>query len=155
MIRRHRATHSSLFLLELILAILFFSIASAVCIQLFVKSHLLNLQAQNLNYAVHICSNVSEIISASSDLDTLLEDLKVYYADATLTNNKDSITVVIYYDEDFTACDSTKAFYQLFVNLNTHAQQLNADLLILPLEGYTAMEPVYELHITHHFPRKA
>lgn len=155
MIRRHRATHSSLFLLELIMAILFFSIASAVCIQLFVKSHLLNLQAQNLNYAVHVCSNVAEIISTSSDCGTLLKDFAVYYPDAIPTKYEDSISVVIYYDEAFAACDSTKAFYQLFVDLNTQGQQLTADLLLLPLEGYTAMEPVYELHITHHFPRKA
>ena len=33
---------SSLFLLELILAVLFFSVASALCIQIFTKAHLMS-----------------------------------------------------------------------------------------------------------------
>ena len=36
--RKPTANPSSLFLLELIFAILFFSVASAVCVQIFVKS---------------------------------------------------------------------------------------------------------------------
>ncbi len=50
---RNRAQSSSLFLLELILAILFFSLASAVCVQFFVKSHLLSRDARNLNCRDH------------------------------------------------------------------------------------------------------
>ena len=49
--RKNRAQSSTLFLLELILAILFFSLASAVCVQFFVKSRLLSRGAQNLNHA--------------------------------------------------------------------------------------------------------
>ena len=49
---RNRAKSSSLFLLELVLAILFFSLASAVCVQFFVKSHILSRDAQRLNHAV-------------------------------------------------------------------------------------------------------
>ena len=43
----------SLFLMEMIIAILFFfSLASAVCIQLFARSHLLSTQTVNQNHAV-------------------------------------------------------------------------------------------------------
>ena len=38
--------------MEMIIAILFFSLASAVCIQLFAKSHLLSTQTVNQNHAV-------------------------------------------------------------------------------------------------------
>ncbi len=44
---------SALFLTELTLAILFFAAASAVCVQIFVKSHLLSLHSRQLNLAVN------------------------------------------------------------------------------------------------------
>ena len=44
---------SSLFLLELILAVLFFSVASALCIQIFTKAHLMSQDARDLNFAVN------------------------------------------------------------------------------------------------------
>ena len=43
------AKRSSLFLLELIIAILFFSLTSAVCVQIFVRAHLISRQTQELN----------------------------------------------------------------------------------------------------------
>ena len=50
--QRHNNT-SSLFLLELILAVLFFSVASALCIQIFTKAHLMSQDARDLNFAVN------------------------------------------------------------------------------------------------------
>ncbi len=47
--KRNRAQASSLFLLELTMAILFFSIASAVCVQIFVKSRAMSLHAEELS----------------------------------------------------------------------------------------------------------
>ena len=47
--RKPTANPSSLFLLELIFAILFFSVTSAVCVQVFVKSHTLSTQAHGAN----------------------------------------------------------------------------------------------------------
>ena len=51
---RQPRTHSgsSLFLMELILAILFFSVASAVCVQLFARAHTASEQSAALNRAV-------------------------------------------------------------------------------------------------------
>ena len=46
------AKRSSLFLLELIIAILFFSLTSAVCVQIFVRAHLISRQTQELNMAL-------------------------------------------------------------------------------------------------------
>lgn len=49
---QHHNNTSSLFLLELILAVLFFSVASALCIQIFTKAHLMSQDARDLNFAV-------------------------------------------------------------------------------------------------------
>lgn len=56
-----KTSKSSLFLMELIIAILFFAMASAVCIQLFVKSHLLGNTTAEENHALLLCQNLSEI----------------------------------------------------------------------------------------------
>ena len=44
----------------MIIAILFFSLASAVCIQLFARSHLLSTQTVNQNHAVVQAQNLAE-----------------------------------------------------------------------------------------------
>ena len=51
----HRPRTSSLFLLELIFSILFFSVASAICIQIFVRAHTLSRDARALHTAVSAC----------------------------------------------------------------------------------------------------
>ena len=56
-----KSSKSSLFLMELIIAILFFSLASAVCIQLFVKSHTLGKTTTDENKSLLMCQNFSEI----------------------------------------------------------------------------------------------
>ena len=48
--------------MEMIIAILFFSLASAVCIQLFARSHLLSTQTVNQNHAVVQAQNLAEIL---------------------------------------------------------------------------------------------
>lgn len=55
------AKRSSLFLLELIIAILFFSLTSAVCVQIFVRAHLISRQTQELNTALEKVSGFSEV----------------------------------------------------------------------------------------------
>ena len=60
------AKRSSLFLMELMIAILFFSLASAVCVQLFVKSHLLTREAADLNQAVSQAQSAAEVIRTTA-----------------------------------------------------------------------------------------
>ncbi|WNV58089.1 hypothetical protein RJD28_00490 [Oscillospiraceae bacterium NTUH-002-81] len=60
---------SALFLTELTLAILFFAAASAVCVQIFVKSHLLSLHSRQLNLAVNESAAIAELIEASDSME--------------------------------------------------------------------------------------
>ena len=59
---RHNQQQSRLFLLEITLAILFFSLASAVCLRCFAKSHILSTQAAELNQAVSQSENIAELL---------------------------------------------------------------------------------------------
>ena len=69
--RKPTANPSSLFLLELIFTILFFSVASAVCVQIFVKSHTLSTQAHDLTQASRRAGDVAELITASTSPDDM------------------------------------------------------------------------------------
>ena len=68
---------SSLFLMELIIAILFFCLTATACVQLFFKSHQLSEEAQILNDAVNICTNAAEVIAVSDDIGASV--IKKYY----------------------------------------------------------------------------
>ena len=57
------SSKNSLFLMELILSILFFTLTAAVCLQLFVKAHVLSQDTINLNHAVTQAQNFAEIFS--------------------------------------------------------------------------------------------
>ena len=54
------SSKSGIFLMELILSILFFSIAAAVCVKLFVTAHRLSDQSVNLNHAVAMAESIAE-----------------------------------------------------------------------------------------------
>lgn len=88
MTHKYSAHTSGLFLLELILAILFFSIAGAICVQLFVKSHLLSKQAEQLSAAVNECSDAAEIILSSDSQEALCERLSLAYPNAVWSDKK-------------------------------------------------------------------
>ena len=66
------SSRSGLFLLELIISILFFSISSAVCIRLFVQAHIMDRDNRSLTQSVKLCENMAEVYTASDgNLDAL------------------------------------------------------------------------------------
>ena len=62
---RKNSSRSGLFLMEIILAILAFSVVSAICLQLFVKAHNLGQDTKDLDMAVREASSIASIINQS------------------------------------------------------------------------------------------
>ena len=88
------AKRSSLFLLELIIAILFFSLTSAVCVQIFVRAHLISRQTQELNTALEKVSGFCEVFLAGDSFSALLPE------DASVSENADgSAEYLVFYDK--------------------------------------------------------
>lgn len=56
-----KKSKSALFLMELIIVIFFFALTSAVCMQVFVKAHTIDVNTQNLNNAVLWSTNAAEV----------------------------------------------------------------------------------------------
>lgn len=63
---RRSSSKSGLFLLELIIAIVFFAAASAACTQLFVQAHLTSNHSRDLNMAANIAQNTAESFQSGS-----------------------------------------------------------------------------------------
>ena len=95
------SSKSSLFLMELIMSVLFFAIAAAVCVQLFIKSHSLSRSSVELNHAVIACESVAEEFYG---LNGELKDAKTYY------------------DEDFEPCEEALASYVLTNTVSTNTE---------------------------------
>ena len=65
---------SSLFLMELIFTILFFALASAVCMQLFARAHTLQMDTEDLNQSILLAQSAAESFeSTGGDLNAFAE----------------------------------------------------------------------------------
>lgn len=112
--QRNRANASGLFLLELIVAILFFAIASAFSVQIFVKAHKLNEQSRISNWAVNECAGFAEVLRSSDSAGETDSLIKRLYPDC----RSDADRLYIYYDEDFSPCGKDVAEYKISIEVN-------------------------------------
>lgn len=126
--QRHNNT-SSLFLLELILAVLFFSVASALCIQIFTKAHLMSQDARDLNFAVNEVSSMAEQMS-----DGTLQDAAAYY------------------DSSYASCKKADAVYVMTVHYEPEDTLLKAHI---SMDTIADNRNIYTLDVTKHRQRRA
>lgn len=110
---RTPAKRSSLFLLELMIAILFFCLASAVCVQIFVKAHTTSRKTQELNTALEKVSGYTELFLA----DALTEDTEVFY------------------DADWQECGKDEASYEIVIRVEPDGKLLHGTFTVQRLSG--------------------
>lgn len=150
MVHKSRPRSSNLFLMELILAIFFFSAASAICLQFFVKSHLLSREAGALNQAVSICSSMAEFIQASNSSREAMELLQAEYPEGAFTETE----LLLYYDKKFMVCNENESAYLLRLQLEEKDQMLKALLQVTESSPNTESKNLYELNVLHHLARR-
>lgn len=81
--------------MELVIVILFFSLSSAVCVQLFVKAHQLDQETVNLNHSVIWIQNLAESYRAyQGDIDKVA----AIYEEQLPSSSQD---LVLYFDSDW------------------------------------------------------
>ena len=150
--QRHNNT-SSLFLLELILAVLFFSVASALCIQIFTKAHLMSQDARDLNFAVNEVSSMAEQISAGtlhSDTAASSDDTA---SDPSTQMPDDSLQdAAAYYDSSYASCKKADAVYVLTVHYESEDTLLKAHI---SMDTIADNRNIYTLDVTKHRQRRA
>lgn len=98
---------SSLILMEIIITIFFFMICSALCIKIFVSSHVLNEETTDINKATVMAESFADVFrSQGGDIEKCLD----IYPYATLW---DDGHFTIYYSEGFEECSVDDALYVL------------------------------------------
>ena len=144
---------SSLFLLELILAVLFFSVASALCIQIFTKAHLMSQDARDLNFAVNEVSSMAEQISAGtlhSDTAASSDDTA---SDPSTQMPDDSLQdAAAYSDSSYASCEKADAVYVLTVHYEPEDTLLKAHI---SMDTVADNRNIYTLDVTKHRQRRA
>ena len=144
---------SSLFLLELILAVLFFSVASALCIQIFTKAHLMSQDARDLNFAVNEVSSMAEQISAGtlhSDTAASSDDTA---SDPSTQMPDDSLQdAAAYYDSGYASCETADAVYVLTVHYEPENTLLKAHI---SMDTIADNRNIYTLDVTKHRQMRA
>lgn len=137
--KRVRHSRSGLFLIELMICILFFSITAGICIQFFVKSHNMSQDAKNLYQAQQEAASMAEILE--KDIDSL-----------------DNISV--YYDKDWNQCDKEEKMYWLEVT-QAQNQAQEDDLKKVKIAVYSGenskgesskKEEIYHLNMSIYIP---
>lgn len=137
------SSKSGIFLMELILSILFFSIAAAVCVKLFVTAHRLSDQSVNLNHAVSMAESIAEAFYGcngnAGELEALFPDARMNQTDEqtifTISNAEEELGafVKINASEELISCE---------IRIGT-PQQITAYQ-----EQGTEFDSVYELQLT-------
>ena len=150
--QRHNNT-SSLFLLELILAVLFFSVASALCIQIFTKAHLMSQDARDLNFAVNEVSSMAEQISADTlHPDTAASSDNTASDPSTQISNDAWQDDTAYYDSSYASCEKADAVYVLTVHYEPEDTLLKAHI---SMDTIADNRNIYTLDVTKHRQRRA
>ena len=137
-------SRSSLFLMEMIIAILFFSLASAVCIQLFARSHLLSTQTVNQNHAVIQAQSLAEsYLSLEGDV-TAMQDL---FSSSELV---DENTLVLAFDNNWNLCAGETARFLAELKNSPAGETgiMEAEITVYAVSSPES--PIYTLSVMHH-----
>lgn len=149
----NRARSSSLFLLELIIAILFFTIASAVCVQLFVKSHNLSQDSQELDFAVNEACSIAETVQTCDSEKSIADAVQNIYPDSDVSRSAGGTNCMICFDSSFTSCrqDDSDYAYCMETSLKTSDGMIYCDIAVSEKDSD---DPIYELEVKHNAQNK-
>lgn len=150
--RQQRQSHaSSLFLLELILALLIFSVAGAVCVRFFVKAHTISSDSRILNHAVNVCASAAETVDGSDSAETALALLSAEYPTARISNTKDFIRFEVGFDGNFLVTESGPDYGTLSILMRETHEMLTADISFRSAKDTGS---VYSLRVSRHVQRR-
>ncbi len=148
------ASKSGSFLMELILSILFFSVASAVCIQLFAKAHLLDQKTGYQNQAVIWAENLASLWQAENgDLSLVRDTLCADYAAApgSVVLSDSGSLLLVYLDKDGMPTPDAEQS-AAYVQLSNKTEEAQSHMLAAELCFYAGQEPFYEITLMQHLP---
>ncbi len=102
-----RGSKLSLFLMELIIAILFFSVSAAVCVRLFASAHILAERTEGLNHATKWSESLSEVFwGEKGNIIDISDNFPDSYIISSASGDvPDAETLIIVFDENWNVID--------------------------------------------------
>ena len=125
----HNRSKSTLFLMELLIAILVFALCAAVCVKTFVTSHMMVLESKDRNNALIIAENCAEVHKA---LRGELEEASTVLGGRVSENGN---TLVVYYDKKWQVCEEKDSAYTLSLTNRNEAALVLGDISVLEASG--------------------
>jgi hypothetical protein len=117
---RTTGSKTRLFLIEMIIIILFFALAAAVCANVFVKAHLLSAQSADLSMAVIKAQTAAECVKETEgNLPKLC---------LLLNGQQTGQKVTVFYDKDWETAEDEQAVYTLEADVQTKDGLLTASI---------------------------
>lgn len=131
-----KKSRTSLFLMELVISILLFSVTSAVCTSLFVNTHLKAREAKNLQIALNQTQNLTALIYAEdlSSPEEYCQFIQHYYPELSISTKStaEQISSILYLTEDgLPSREESAATLQLLMKI--HMQE---DMMICDFQVY-------------------
>lgn len=120
---KHTYSKNSLFLMEIILNILLFSVLLVVSLQFFERTHTLTRSTAQLHQAVSSCTDVAAIFESG---DGTTNDILTIYPYSVNLDNK----VIIYLDKNFNDCKKGQAKYYITAKLTRDSNDQLSRLII-------------------------
>lgn len=154
------SSRSGLFLMELIISILFFSLAGAVCVKLFVNSHIISQNSVELNHALEWSQNVAEVFyGCNGDFNEMTDLFQSQFGNCTTSTSNQSFLLL--FDEDFepfaTTHDSDYALrYTLRATVEQKEELLYCHIFVQKkssIPEVSTLENIYVLTVSL-FPQK-
>ncbi|HIW21114.1 MAG TPA: hypothetical protein H9887_03735 [Candidatus Dorea intestinavium] len=142
--KRRTVNRANILLMEIIIALLFFSVASAVCIQIFVKAHLLGQDSKALNFATTQTSSMAELLRYSNDAPSTLSP---YYGELS----KEYGGYCIYFDKKYNICEKEDYFYRILI-ISKPKEDFTTHILYASTKD--SREPYYKLPVVAYKPQK-
>lgn len=156
--RRQQHSKSGLFLIELTITIAFFAVTTAIFLQVFVKSHTISQQADQLFHAQEMASCVAEIMGGTSSdaSDGFVQELKKHYSRLQETSDG----VHIYFDKDWNNCDAVSGQFVTSVFWQKQDEMWNIEITIeeekksvIAADHSSNDDPIYALTIQLYCPQ--
>lgn len=150
------SSKTGLFLMELIIAILFFSVSGAICVQLFVQSHITSKGSVALNHSVEWCQNVAE---AFYGCEGNAEEMMALFSNSYVGNKAEAEnTFYLNFNKDFEPTPEQREkssyfpsehAYKVSVNIYGKDNFLHCKITAYPntYSSDVTEEPIYQLTV--------
>lgn len=142
---RQQSSKYRLFLMELIIVIFFFIIASAVCVQLYAEAHRLSMATRDLNNAIIKIDGAAELIRSSPMHP---ERALVLAFNQSVISDKE---MQVGYDQEWQPSSLDEADYIMAIDWQANDQMLTATIEMRQ-RASSIEDTIYHLDVIKHLP---